>query len=195
MGDRARVQVFEESGAWRENVSLVGLSATEQVTALAVNSAGDMLVNDGNAPEGEGRAVGVPGVHEFEPDGVEVATQFDAGSTTIDGLALDGSGDLFVGDSSGGFHVLMYGPAGNRLASFGANTVIRTTTGMAFSEALGELYVPNSFIDVQTLRRSGRVGFAGAGGGSTDDRSGWCGRGPGSSGGCVIARGVQSGWL
>ncbi len=140
VGDRARVQVFEESGVWRENISLAGLSASDQATALAVNSSGDIFVSDGN----DNNEQGVPGVREFEPDGTEMATQFDAGSTTIEGLALNGSGELFVGDSAGGFHVLMYGPTGTRLASFGANTVIANSGAMAFSEALGELYVPNS---------------------------------------------------
>ncbi len=140
VGDRARVQVFEPSGAWRESISLSGLSNTAQVSALAVNSSGDMFVKDG-VSEANGA---VAGVREFEPDGTEVATQFDAGSTTIAGLVVGESGDLFVGDASGGFHVLVYGPAGNQLASFGAKAVIEDLSGaMALSGTLGELYVGN----------------------------------------------------
>jgi hypothetical protein len=132
VGDRARVQVFEPSGAWRENISLAGLSSTGKVTALAVDASGDMFVKDQE----------VAGVREFEPNGTEKPTQFDAGSESVEALALDGSGDLFVGDSSGGFHVLKYGPAGEELASFGSKTVI-STQGMAFADGSGQLYVSN----------------------------------------------------
>ncbi len=133
VGDRARIQVFEPSGAWKENISLSSLSSTGQVMAIAVNSTGDMYVKDSAAP----------GVREFAPNGVEKGTQFDAGSESVQALALDTSGDLFVGDTNGGFQVLEYDPAGNELDSFGTHTVT-FAGGMAFSEALGgELYVSN----------------------------------------------------
>ena len=81
----------------------------------------------------------------FEPGGAERAIQFDAGSTSVTGLALNGSGNLFVGDSNGGFHVLKYVIAtGKAVASFGSKTVgepYHGSTAMAFSEALGDLYV------------------------------------------------------
>ncbi len=130
VGDKARVQVFEPSGAWRENISLAGLSSTAKVYALAVDSSGDVFVKD----------EGVTGVREFEPDGSEVATQFDAGSTTVQSLAVNGSGDLFVGDSNGGFHLLEFDPAGGELESFGSKT-LENSYGMAFAETSGELYV------------------------------------------------------
>jgi hypothetical protein len=132
VGDRARVEVFEPSGAWRENISLAGLSSTSQVTALAVDASGDMFVKDRE----------VSGVRELEPNGIAKATQFDAGSESVEALALDGSGDLFVGDSSGGFPVLEYGPAGEELSSFGSKTVT-ATQGMAFADGSGQLYVGN----------------------------------------------------
>jgi hypothetical protein len=133
VGDKARVQIFEPSGAWKENVSLSGLSSAGQVSALAVNPAGDMFVKD----------AGVPGVREIEPSGVEKSTQFDKGSESVKAIALDGSGDLFVGDSSGGFHVLEYDSAGKGLASF-ASKALTYATGMAFADAPGELYVLGS---------------------------------------------------
>jgi hypothetical protein len=140
IGDTARVQVFSPSGAWRENISLAGLSSTGTVTALAVDSAGDVFVKDGgNRFTGEGA---VAGVREFAPNGTEKA-QFETGSTTVEALATDPAGDLFVGDAGGGFHVLKYDAAGQELASFASRTVVGTT-GMAFSEsagAPGELYV------------------------------------------------------
>ena len=52
------------------------------------------------------------------------ATQFDAGSEKVLALAVDGSGDLFVGETSvlnspGTYRVLEYSPAGEQIASFG----------------------------------------------------------------------------
>jgi hypothetical protein len=130
VGDQARVQVFEPSGVWRESISLAGLSSTGKVTALAVDASGDMFVKDSEAS----------GVREFERDGTEKPTQFDAGSESVEAITLDGSGDLFVADSTGGFHVLKYDPAGKELASFGSKTAAGAN-GMAFSDALDELYV------------------------------------------------------
>jgi hypothetical protein len=132
VGDKARIQVFESSGVWREDISLAGLSSTGRVAALAVGSTGDMYVADS----------GVSGVHEFEPDGVEVSALLDAGSTSVEAIALNGSGDLFVGDGSGGFHVLEYDPAGKEIDSFGSKTAA-STSGMAFSNTLNALYVSN----------------------------------------------------
>jgi WD40-like Beta Propeller Repeat len=135
VGDRARVQVFEPSGVWRESISLAGVAPEGQVTALAVDANGNMFVKDNEAV----------GVQEFEPNGTQKATQFDAGSYPIEGLAVDGSGDLYLGDESGGFHVLKYDPAGKEIASFGSKTIVGFG-GMAFADAPapGELYVAGS---------------------------------------------------
>jgi hypothetical protein len=133
VGDTARVQVFEPSGKWKETISLAGLSNTGQVTALAVDSAGDVFVNDG----------GVSGVHEFEPNGTEKSVQFDGGSTTVTALAVDSVGHhLFVGDSDGGFHVLEYdSTTGEPLESFGSQTIgSDTNSGIAFSGTADALY-------------------------------------------------------
>ena len=162
VGDKARVQVFEPSGAWKESVSLAGLPSTAKVTGLAIDAMGDMFVVD----------EGVAGVRELEPDGVEKATQFDAGSTVVEAIALDDAGDLFVADSTGGFHVLKYDPVGKELASFGSNAVTGTK-GIVFSDALNELYVsagesvsilasPPSGPWVEPESESGTPGFRGA---------------------------------
>ncbi len=140
VGDKARVEVFEPSGEWREDISLTGLSSTGKVTALAVDQIGDMFVADEE----------VPGVHELEPNGAEKATQFDAGSTLVEAVAVDGAGDLFVADSTGGFHVAKYDPAGTELASFGQNAVAGTR-GIVFSDALNELYVSTGGVSVSIL--------------------------------------------
>ncbi|HEY5045566.1 MAG TPA: hypothetical protein VII53_06890, partial [Solirubrobacteraceae bacterium] len=145
VGDEARVQVFEPSGAWKENISLAGLSSFGQVTALAVDPAGDMFVKDGKnlIPSPHYEAGAMPGVREFAPNGTEMLTVFDEGSESVAALAVDKSGDLYVGDENGGFHVLKYDPAGNELASFGLNTV-EFALGMAFADTAGQLYVTDA---------------------------------------------------
>lgn len=130
VGDTARVEVFEPSGAWKENISLAGLSPTAQPTALAVDAAGDVYVTDS----------GVAGVHEFEANGTQKSTIFDEGSTSVTALSLDAAGNLYVGDSNGGFHVLKYGSAGKELANFGSKTVSGSNEGLAFSNTTDELY-------------------------------------------------------
>jgi hypothetical protein len=131
VGDQARVQVFEASGVWKENILLASLSSTGRPSALAVDSAGDVYVKD----------EGVAGVRELEPGGVEKSVQFDAASETVTALALDpSSGNVYVGDSNGGFHVLEYGSTGSELASFGFNTVIGRNEGLAFSQATKQVY-------------------------------------------------------
>lgn len=130
VGDRARVQVFEPSGAWRENISLAGLSATGKVTALAVNALGDVYVKDSE----------VAGVREFEPGGIESALPLDAGSETVRALSVDAAGDVFVEDTGGGVHFLEYGPGGEELSNFGSK-VLTFASSITFDEASGELLV------------------------------------------------------
>jgi hypothetical protein len=138
VGDRARVQVFEPSGVWRETISLASLSSTGDVTALAVNEVGDIFLKDSE----------VSGVREFEPDGVEEGTQFDVGGTAITGVALDGSGDMFVGEFSGDeekheghTHVLKYKTAtGKATGSFGSGAVRGFSGALTFSETSDTVY-------------------------------------------------------
>jgi hypothetical protein len=86
---------------------------------------------------------GVSGVHEFEPSGAEAPVELDEGSEAVEGLASDEAGDLFVADSTGGFHIMKYDAAGRHVADFGSKTA-GGTRGIAFSDALGELYVTNT---------------------------------------------------
>jgi hypothetical protein len=136
VGDTARVEIFEPSGVWKENISLAGLSATGQPTALAVDSAGDVYVKD----------EGVAGVREFEANGTEKSTVFDEGSTSVSSLALDGAGNLYIGDSNGEFHVLEYDSSGKELDSFASNTITAVNEGLAFSDTTGRLYA-TEFLD------------------------------------------------
>ncbi len=130
VGDQGRVEAFGSSGVWKENISLSGLSSTTSPSALAVDSAGDVYVSE----------EGVAGVHEFEPNGTEKGLTFDSTSTSVTAVALDPSGTVYVADSSGGFHVLEYNPAGEERASFGSKAVAGSNHGMAFSDTTNELY-------------------------------------------------------
>jgi hypothetical protein len=141
VGDRARVQVFEPSGAWRENISLAGLSATGQVTALAIDGSGDVFVKIGDNSPGQGEGA-VPGVRELEPGGLEKVVQFDVGSESVRALSTDAAGDLYVEDVAGGVHFLKFAPSGLERESFFCSTALTSaTSGMVFDAARGELLV------------------------------------------------------
>jgi hypothetical protein len=157
--DPGRVQVFEASGVWRETISLAGLAGSAKkgnVIALAVDSAGNVFVKYSEAA----------GVREFEPGGIERSVQFDAGSTTVTGLTVDGSGDLFVGDSSGEFyvHILKYNTISGKVAGlFGPKTVrgghedaagsYKATgpffNGLAFSETGKSVYASENYTEIK----------------------------------------------
>jgi hypothetical protein len=140
VGAKAEVQVYEPSGVLSESISLAGLSGTAPVTALAVDGSGDVFVKD----------QGVPGVREFEANGTEKATQFDAGSETVEDIAVDGSGDLFVSEASvlfspATFRVFEYSPTGEELASFDNESTLGFREGIAYASVLGvgEIFVTN----------------------------------------------------
>lgn len=138
VGDRARVQIFLPTGAWNENLSLGALSATGRVSALAVNSSGDVYVKD----------EGVPGIREFEPGGIEMPTRLDeeAGEAP-EAISLDASGDLFVSENKPEWYescrcrFVEYSPSGEEVSSFGADTLDYITSAMTFDDALGKLLV------------------------------------------------------
>lgn len=94
VGDKARVQIFEPSGAWKQNISLSALSSEGKVTALAVNPAGDVFVKD----------EGTHGVRELEPPlFLESPAKFDEGSEVVQSIALDGSGNLFISENKANY--------------------------------------------------------------------------------------------
>jgi hypothetical protein len=157
VGADAEVQVFEPSGVLSESISLAGLSSTGSVTALAVDGSGDVFVKDS----------GVPGVREFEPNGMEKATQFDASSSTVQSLTVDESGDVFVGEASvlfspATFRVIEYSPSGEELASFDNESALGFREGMAYGSemGLGELYVTDT--EVERERGGSNVNVVGA---------------------------------
>jgi hypothetical protein len=140
VGDKARVQMFESSGEWKENISLSALSSEGTVTAFAVNAAGDVFVKD----------EGVSGVRELESSlFLESPVVLDEGSEIVESIALDSAGDVFVSENNIRHteeepctcDFLEYGPSGQELADFGGGTLVYMTSGMAFDDALGELLV------------------------------------------------------
>jgi hypothetical protein len=155
VGDKARVQLFEQSGAWTENISLSALSSEGKVSALAVNTVGDVFVKD----------EGVPGVRGFEPGGIEMATKFDEDSEAIQGIALDASDDLFISENRTQFSepctcgFLEYSPSGQELESFGRHALVSLTSGMVFDDALNELLVDGT--DDESSTEIGHYGIWG----------------------------------
>jgi len=140
VGDKARVQVFDPSGVPLppKGISLTSLSSEGQVSAMAVDSTGDVFVKDSEAS----------GVRELEPDGKE-KIGFDTGSFEIQAIALDATGNVYVEDSEGGYHFSKYDPAGNELASFGFNTIEFSLGGLAFAEGSGALYAAGTNLTSQ----------------------------------------------
>ncbi|HEY1688732.1 MAG TPA: hypothetical protein VGF95_07680 [Solirubrobacteraceae bacterium] len=102
VGDKARIEAFEPNGEFKEALSISSLSATAKVTAIAADASGDVFFFD----------EGVAGVHMAETNaGGALAlssTVFDAASTGVQALALDGAGGLYVADESPSFRVLAY---------------------------------------------------------------------------------------
>lgn len=155
VGDKARVQIFDSSGAYKEEIPLAepefpGFGA---VTALTVDASGDVFVKYESAE----------GVREFTfnettSEWEEKSTRFDNNPNpfAIGPVALDASGDLYVGDSEPepgqpGFHVLKYDAAtGEELASFGSNTAAEySVSGMAFANTTGALYATGSNLNFE----------------------------------------------
>lgn len=138
VGDRARVQVFEPSGAWAENISLSALSSEGKVTALAVNAVGDVYLKD----------EGVPGVREFEPPlYLESSTKLDEGSEAVESIALDEGGDVFISEDKASYgepctcDFKEYSASGQELEVFGGHTLDFMNAGLAVDGALDELLV------------------------------------------------------
>jgi len=132
VGDENRVQIFSSSGVYQTQIELPGGG---DVLALAVDGAGDVYVHD------EGTA----GVRKFEPPTppsssyVESATQFDPGSASVSGVALDPAGNVSVLDHEAGYRVLRYDSSGSLLAE-SAPGPIEESTGIA-ANASGTVYV------------------------------------------------------
>jgi hypothetical protein len=88
VGDEARVQEFEQDGAWTDELPLSELSETGRASAIAVDAAGDVFVGDTQAS----------GVREFnaakqlQPQ--VIAPAVGGGSAFLKGLAVNSNGQL-----------------------------------------------------------------------------------------------------
>jgi hypothetical protein len=136
-GDLERVQEFTPEGVY---MGQLDLPSAGYVTALAVDSAGDIYVKGSE----------LLGVHEYElaakPAAKEPSAPRDeAGSPgpIAIGPSIGPSNTLLVADNGSG-HILQYSAAGVQLKSFGAGTVGESTSGIAYDTATNAVYVLNS---------------------------------------------------
>jgi hypothetical protein len=145
VADRERVDVFLPGGAWKENISLSTQFASSTaedkfVSALAVNSAGDLFVSIN----------GLPGVHELGPSGTELSVKIDEAGNDVQALVAEKSGDVLVSDAGGQFEpksslgetrISKYTPSGEELYSFGTPPLVATSAAMAPDLALNEVLI------------------------------------------------------
>jgi hypothetical protein len=168
VGQRNSVSVYSPAGVLRSRVELTPPLASREgelggVSALAVNSSGDMYVVRN----------GVVGVKEYAPGGDLLRTLEPAGPQRsysegpTPSLALGPSGDVFVDVFAFGRHwVDEYGPAGAELARFdeGKKAPVAVVhredalPGMAYDPGTGWLYLvsevpPGSSACVSSRRR------------------------------------------
>jgi hypothetical protein len=124
VSDDGRVQELETSGAasgaWAGEIPLTELSSSGRVTALAVDSTGDVFVGDSASP----------GVHELNPVGqLQPQVIVPPGSNTkIEGLGLDTDGRLGIishainepqpGETEPVTSGLLYSTAGAKISEF-----------------------------------------------------------------------------
>jgi hypothetical protein len=142
------IQEFNPEGHVLHTITGSGAEALKEPTGVAVDAAGNVYVAD----NGNGR------VEEFSPGGafiVAIGTGVDqttkgnvctaasgdicgTGSDGSQALALDGAGDIFVGENNGsGFHVVLYSPAGAELTDFGMGTIGSSGLGAIDTLAVG----------------------------------------------------------
>jgi NHL repeat len=128
------VQEFSPSGSVLATFTGSGAEALKEPTGVAVAQTGNVYVADnGNgrveelSPSGAFVMALGTGVNQTTGGSVCTAASGDTCGPGSDGsqtVAVDGAGDVFAGDNSGsGFHVVLYGPAGEELSDFGLGTI------------------------------------------------------------------------
>jgi hypothetical protein len=149
------VQKFNPKGEVLQTITGSGAEALKEPTGVAVDSAGNVYVADrGNGRVEEFSAGGAfvmalgAGVDQTTSGSVCTAASGDTCGPGTDGsqaVAVDASGEIFVGENSGsGFHVVLYSPAGEKLSDFGLGTI-----GVSEFEAINTLAVdPNGWVYV-----------------------------------------------
>ncbi len=144
----SEVQKFDPEGNVLQTITGSGAEALKEPTGVAVDAAGNVYVAD----NGNGRmeefspsgafimAIGT-GVNQTTKGNVCTAASKDTcgpGSDGSQAVALDASGDIVVGESSGaGFHVVLYSPTGEQLSDFGQGTIGASELGAINTLAVG----------------------------------------------------------
>jgi len=128
------VQEFNPEGSVLATFTGSGEEALKEPTGVTVDSSGNVYVADnGNgrmeefSPSGAFIMALGTGVNQTTGGNVCTAASGDTcgpGSDGSQAVALDGAGDIFVGDDNGsGFHVVLYSPNGEKLDDFGLGTI------------------------------------------------------------------------
>ncbi len=152
------VQEFSPQGSVLQAITGSGGEALNEPTGVAVDSTGNVYVADnGNGRIEEFSASGAfdmaigTGVDQTNGGSVCTAASGDTcgpGSDGSQAVAVDGAGDIFVGENSGsGFHVVLYSPTGEKLADFGLGTIGTSAVGVIDTLAVapsGVVYVTDS---------------------------------------------------
>ena len=131
VGDKARIQKFEPSGAPAGGISTTALAAGGSTRSIAVNPAGDVFVGE----------QGVPGVHEYSPSGQLQPGKIDSASVFAPyGIAVDPHGNLAVLEATeAGQRGGLYSSSGAKLSAFESTGF---STSIAISSA-GSAYLPS----------------------------------------------------
>lgn len=149
------VQEFDPEGKLLATFAGTGPAALNAPTGVAVDAAGNVYVSDsGNGRVEEFSSGGAfvmalgTGVDQTTNGSICTAASGDLCGPGSDGpqaLALDGDGDLFVGENGGGgFHVAIYASTGNQLGDFGLGTIGSSEFGTIDTLAVG----PGGFVYV-----------------------------------------------
>ncbi len=142
------VQKFDPEGNVLQTITGSGGEALKEPTGIAVDKAGSVYVADnGNGRVEEFSSSGAfvmaigTGVDQTTNGSVCTAASKDTcgpGSDGSQAVALDASGDIFVGENSGaGFHVVLYSPSGEQLSDFGQGTIGTSEFGAINTLAVG----------------------------------------------------------
>jgi len=134
VGDNGRLEEFSENGAFLGEVSIPGAEFTSERGSLTVDASGNLYEVDSTST----------GVRKFSPGGVEIKT-IDPTGASYQTIALDDSGNLFVGDRQVFTEPAVFrefDPAGEQISQFGTGEVFGTLgpLGIGIGNSAGSLY-------------------------------------------------------
>ncbi len=142
------VQKYNPQGGLLATFTGSGEEALKEPTGVAVDAAGNVYVaDDGNSRMEEFSPTGAfimaigAGVNKTTGGEVCTAASGDTCGPGTDGtqsVAVGADGEIFLGEQSGsGFHVVLYGPAGEKLSDFGLGTIGSSEFGAIDTLAVG----------------------------------------------------------